>query len=48
MGQTLDWDDITVTETDSFRYGNRICFMEAINNDTCFVRVFFQITFKGA
>lgn len=46
MGQTLDWDDITVTETDSFRYGNRICFMEAINNDTCFVRVFFRLHLK--
>uniref|UniRef100_K1PTY3 Uncharacterized protein n=1 Tax=Magallana gigas TaxID=29159 RepID=K1PTY3_MAGGI len=38
MGQTLDLDDITVTETDSFQYGDKsIVVLEAIKKDTCFV-----------
>ncbi|XP_052704912.1 uncharacterized protein LOC128180798 [Crassostrea angulata] len=38
MGHTFDVDDITVTETDSFQYGDKsIVVMEAIKKDTCFV-----------
>uniref|UniRef100_K1R4R3 Uncharacterized protein n=1 Tax=Magallana gigas TaxID=29159 RepID=K1R4R3_MAGGI len=38
MGQTFDLDDFTVTETESFKYGNKdIVAIEAINEDTCFV-----------
>lgn len=40
MGQTFDIDDITVTETDSFQYGDKsIVVMEAINEDSCFVKI---------
>uniref|UniRef100_A0A8W8MUN2 B box-type domain-containing protein n=1 Tax=Magallana gigas TaxID=29159 RepID=A0A8W8MUN2_MAGGI len=39
MGQTLNLDEITVNETHSFQYGDQpIVAMEAINEDTCFVR----------
>ncbi|XP_052706609.1 uncharacterized protein LOC128182045 [Crassostrea angulata] len=39
MGQTIDLDDFTVTETGSFQYGDKcIIIMEAINEDSCFMR----------
>lgn len=38
MGQTFDLDDITVTEINSFQYGEEfIAAMEALNEETCFV-----------
>ncbi|XP_052704030.1 uncharacterized protein LOC128180179 [Crassostrea angulata] len=38
MGQTFDLDDISVTETESFQYGDKLlCVLEAIDKDTCFV-----------
>lgn len=41
MGQTFNLDEITVNETHSFQYGDQpIVAMEAINEDTCFVRGF--------
>uniref|UniRef100_A0A8W8IYZ2 B box-type domain-containing protein n=1 Tax=Magallana gigas TaxID=29159 RepID=A0A8W8IYZ2_MAGGI len=39
MGQTFDLDDFIVIETGSFQYGEKsIIFIEAINEDTCFLR----------
>ncbi|XP_052703520.1 uncharacterized protein LOC128179874 [Crassostrea angulata] len=38
MGQTFDLDDISVTETDSFQYGDKVLsVLEAIDKNTCFV-----------
>ncbi|XP_052706488.1 uncharacterized protein LOC128181946 [Crassostrea angulata] len=38
MGQTFDLNDVTVSETDSFQYGDKsIAFMEAIKEDICFI-----------
>lgn len=38
MGQTIDLDDITVSETDSFNFGfGSIFALEAISEDTCFL-----------
>uniref|UniRef100_A0A8W8MGT2 B box-type domain-containing protein n=1 Tax=Magallana gigas TaxID=29159 RepID=A0A8W8MGT2_MAGGI len=38
MGQTFDLDDISVTETDSFQYGDEcLSVLEAVDKDTCFV-----------
>lgn len=40
MGQTFDFDDTFLTETNSFQYGDKIHVLEAINEDTCFVGAF--------
>lgn len=38
LGQTVDLDDITVTETNSSKYGNEcLTALEAISEDTCFL-----------
>ncbi|XP_052706278.1 uncharacterized protein LOC128181789 [Crassostrea angulata] len=39
MGQMFDLDDITVTETDSYQYGEEcVSVLEAISRDTCVLR----------
>nr|XP_034309487.1 uncharacterized protein LOC105346241 [Crassostrea gigas] len=39
MGQTFDLDDFSVTETDSFQYGDEHLYvLEAIDEDTCLTR----------